>query len=66
MVRVTVARDGKSGAQSWQVTIPLDPLDIDPAVDPASFVTTIRANLEEWWDRKGVEPPIAAWGHRLD
>ena len=66
MVKVTVTTDGMPGADSWRVTVPLDPLDLDPAVDPASFVTTIRANLEEWWDMKGVEPLIAAWGHHLD
>lgn len=63
---VTVTSDAQQAAERWEVTIPLDPLDLDPEIVTTSFVVTLRANLEEWWDVKDQEPPIAAWGRRLD
>lgn len=52
----------------WQVRIPLglqDPEDPLEGLNAESFVITCRANLEEWWDMKGQEPRIAAWGLSL-
>jgi hypothetical protein len=65
---VSITSDDQPTPQRWQVTLPLGPADPeDPLEDlkPESFVITIRANLEEWWDMKAQEPHIAAWGQRL-
>lgn len=64
-VHVTVTLPGHP-AQRWQVTVPIDPIDLDPAVNHSAFVTTLRANLEEWWATKDQEPTTAARGRRLD
>ncbi|MGH3769273.1 MAG: hypothetical protein ACRDS0_00890 [Pseudonocardiaceae bacterium] len=64
-LRVTVTTARSKTAEHWQVMIPLDPADLDPAVNPTAFVVTLRANLEEWWDMKDRESHIAAWGRRL-
>jgi hypothetical protein len=63
-MRVRATADAMS-PESWEMTIPIDPADLDPEVVPSSFVLVIRANLEEWWDVKAFEPSIAAWGRRL-
>ncbi|MBV8542605.1 MAG: hypothetical protein JO063_09700 [Pseudonocardiales bacterium] len=64
-LRVTVTTARCETPEHWQVTIPLDPVDLDPAVNATAFATTLRANLEEWWDMKDRESRIAAWGRRL-
>jgi hypothetical protein len=65
-LRVTVTTARSETAEHWQVSIPIDPADLDPAVNPSAFATTLRANLEEWWDVKDRESRIAAWGRRLE
>jgi hypothetical protein len=64
-LRVTVTTAHSEMAEYWQVTIPLDPADLDPAVNPTAFATILRADLEEWWDVKDRESRIATWGRRL-
>ncbi|MBV9012485.1 MAG: hypothetical protein JO272_10625 [Pseudonocardiales bacterium] len=64
-LQVTVTTARSETAEQWQVMIPLDLADLDPAVNPTAFATTLRVNLEEWWDMKDREPHIAAWGRRL-
>lgn len=66
-LRMTVKISRTDGAPNelWQVTIPVDPIDLDPSVNVDSFVITIRANLEEWWHVRKAEPRIALWGRRL-
>ena len=54
-----------AATEHWRVTIPLSPEDLDPEILPASFVVTIRANLEEWWDTKGSDPFTSKMGQRL-
>jgi hypothetical protein len=51
--------------QAWEVSFPVDPMDFDPDVVPASLVLVLRANLEEWWHTREHEPHTAAWGRRL-
>jgi hypothetical protein len=63
LVKVTSLDSPK--AQVWQVGIPIDPTDLDPAVNLSAFILIVRANLEEWWAVKTAEPRIAAWGRRL-
>lgn len=66
-LQVTVTTFEDSRGQHWRVEIPLDPADLNPDVmTPQAFVVTVRANLEEWWDVRGAEPAVAAWGRRLD
>lgn len=64
-VHVSVTLPGFQ-AQQWQVTVPVDRTDLDPSVNPSAFVTTLRANLEEWWATKDQESTTAAWGRRLE
>jgi hypothetical protein len=64
-LRVTVTTARSEIAEHWQITIPLDPADLDPGVNPTAFVAILRANLEEWWHMKDYESNIAAWGRRL-
>jgi hypothetical protein len=63
-LRVNATAGGR--AESWQLTIPLDPIDLDPKVNPSAFVQIVRANIDEWWAVKDNEPAIAGWGRRLD
>ena len=53
-----------SAVEQWDLRLPLDLVDLDPEVAVQSFITTIRANLEEWWYTKDREPHTAAWGRR--
>jgi hypothetical protein len=65
---VSVTSGEQPDPQRWRVILPLGPPDPeDPLEDlnADSFVITCRANLEEWWDMKGQEPRIAAWGLSL-
>jgi len=66
-LRVTVDAAGGPGhaGETWRVTIPVDPIDLEPDVSPSALVTVLRANIEEWWDRKAYEPHLASWGRRL-
>jgi hypothetical protein len=52
--------------ECWLVTFPMAPEELDPDILPASFVVTIRANLEEWWDTKGADPFTSRLGQRLN
>jgi hypothetical protein len=61
-VRIKVIRPS-APPEMWQVEFPLERSDHHMAYQ--SFVTTIRANIEEWWDVKDQEPQVAAWGRRL-
>jgi hypothetical protein len=54
-----------AAAEHWRVAIPVSPEDLDPEILPASFVVTVRANLEEWWDTKGADPFTSKMGQRL-
>ena len=67
-LRLTVDVDGGAGGagETWRVTIPVDPIDLEPDVSPSALVTVLRANIEEWWDRKADEPRLASWGHRVE
>ncbi|GEM_PF-6868270 len=38
-------------AQMWELTLDLPEPDLE-SLDPYSFVVTVRANLEEWWDTR--------------
>jgi hypothetical protein len=65
-MRVTVTTHDHPRQQHWQVSVPLDPRDLDPGILPAqAFVVTVRANLEEWWDVRAAEPAVAAWGRQI-
>jgi hypothetical protein len=51
--------------ERWQVDLPVSVEDLDPSVLHASLVTTLRANLEEWWATKGFDPVTQGLGRRL-
>src|SRR4051812_43588074 len=59
-MRVTATTVTDPDGEVWQVNLPLGPEDFLPDIDPISFVVTIRANIEEWWDVKDAEPDFAA------
>lgn len=64
---VTATTHADRRGQHWQVDIPIDTEDLDPQLlGTPALIITLRANLEEWWDVRAVEPDFAAWGHRLD
>lgn len=50
-------------ADPWAWCLPLD--DEDLGMLPDAFVLTVRANFEEWWCTKGLDPDVARLGHRL-
>ncbi len=56
--------DVTAGVEHWLVTIPLDPIDLDPEVSADALVVTLRANLEEWWHTKDHDSRVAGWGVR--
>jgi hypothetical protein len=57
-LRVRPAAD--QPAQRWLLALRLSPEDIDGDVDVDSFVLTVRANLEEWWQTGGDVPGVTA------
>jgi hypothetical protein len=65
-LRVYVNATAHGRAESWQLTIPLDPIDLDPKVNPSAFVLIVRANIDEWWAVKDNEPTVAGRGQRPD
>ena len=48
----------------WEVTVPVDPVDLGQDVRTDAFVLTVRANLEEWWAMKDREAGLAMQGRR--
>lgn len=49
--------------ERWRWDLPLEEADL--ALPTQSLIATIRANLEEWWFAKDVEPRIARLGSRI-
>lgn len=63
-VTVVLDCEARHGAkQQWEVTLPGDAED--DHLTRSALVTTLRANIEEWWDTRGREPLVAARGRRL-
>jgi hypothetical protein len=63
-LRVSVA-DHLGGPGTWDVSVPMDPLDLEPDVNTSALVAVLHANLLEWWDLKDREPRIAEWGRAV-
>jgi hypothetical protein len=65
LVVIVQADSGATGQpQTWRLTydIPLDDLNL---LAPESFVLTVRANIEEWWDTRPTQP-VHLVAERLD
>ncbi len=52
LMRVTAGAD----RQRWEITYEIPAADV-VLLDAASFVLTVRANLEEWWDTGAADSP---------
>lgn len=64
-VKVVVECSTRHGAhQPWELTLPSD-VD-DDHLNLSALVTTLRANIEEWWITREREPLVAARGRRLE
>jgi hypothetical protein len=50
----------------WRVRVPVDRVDLTASISAQAFLATMRANLQEWWDLKDVEPAIEAWASLED
>lgn len=55
------AADRTTEEWSWHLEL----TDVELDMPAQTLVRTIRANLEEWWHVKDVEPEFANWGRRL-
>jgi hypothetical protein len=66
VVLLVKAVPGPGGEEEqWRVAIPVSPDDLDPMVTRQALVTTLRANLEEWWDTKSFDPMTRNMGTRV-
>ena len=54
---------GDGSEERWRWELPLQESDL--TMTARSFVATVRANLEEWWQTKDYASDLVARGHRL-
>jgi hypothetical protein len=60
VLRVQAVPAPGAPVEYWQLDLPMSKDDLDPQVTHHAFVTTLRANIEEWWATKDSEPHTAA------